>query len=263
MDEAPRSIFGRTVDELPDDDLARPDIPAQPIEHPRGERLRFRLQTASRAVSGSAGALAGAAVAAAGSICVVAAIYLMFAYGPAGLYVAIAVVGGFVAVSGFGILIAGIGRLASSRTPAAIIEIDREELRPGESVRMLVIQRAPADLESLTVSLACERSVLRMVTIREEWIDENDRRHPAVRVPRWDSSMLRSERVFREENLTVRSGHDFEREMTFRLPEDLEASASSKNQRFEWYFEVDAVARTAGSYTDRYAIVVRPRSYSA
>ena len=102
-----------------------------------------------------------------------------------------------------------------------------------------------------------------MVTISEEWIDNDNCRHPAVRVPRWDSSVHRSERIFREENILIRRGHDFERQVTYHVPDDVEASASSKNQRFEWYFEVDAVARTFGSHTDRFAIVVRPHSYRA
>ena len=106
MRDAPRSIFGRTVDELSDEKLARPDIPAPPIEHGRGERLRFRLKA-----------------------------------------------GDLVAVSNFDLLVGALRRLVSPRTAEAIVEVDRAELRPGDRLRVLVIQRAPAELESFTVSL--------------------------------------------------------------------------------------------------------------
>lgn len=213
---------------------------------PRGaEAGCFMTTGAGLAVSGSAGTFWG--------------LYrLLFTKQVSVIALAIGGVALVAALIGFGALVRGVYvMLASSRTPEPELRIDRNEVRPGDSVELLLTLPGPADLEELFLTLRCDRSVL--VTTVEPVTDQNlvpNYGKTTVRTSEWKSSVESIISILREEHVRVRRGERFERQLFFTMPDDAPRSVSEKDLRLEWTFEVEARPENWANAIDEFPIRV-------
>jgi hypothetical protein len=258
MEFGPKSIFGRTLEDPQQQDVvvaAAPLAPARSIPHDRGERLPHRLRRSSSRIVETGGRIVlGGLIAAIGTTISLWLAYLVWTRGLHEGLVIMLIGSGLLALFGFRRLGRGIYQLAATVTPEASLEIDVEELHPGDRVRIFVVQPGPADLEDLAVALMCETSVREIVDGNPSGLNQ-----PPRRVKHWET-LTTVNPVFREERVRIPRGKRYEKEVVFSVPADCECSAASDVRRYEWSFEIEGRPRLWPDFVDRYPIVVRPRT---
>src|SRR5438874_1311606 len=119
-----------------------------------------------------------------------------------------------VAGLGYKFLGHGIYVMLGSRTPLPTVEIDRGQLRPDEEFRLLLSQPGPCSLNKIEVDLAGKEKIC------EEKQNHNAKEDPGTYTV-WSDRNTILRILFEEENVRVRRGETFRREIKFRVPDDV------------------------------------------
>lgn len=226
---------------------------------PRGKHLAYRLE---RPISRRAEAMffltIGGVLAPLGTAGILWSAYRLlsgreFSWGPP----AVALISAFAALLGYGFGWSGVRTFLASRMPDPVLEIDRDELHPGDHVELHFTQPGPAQLEEIFVTLRCDKSVL--VTSVEKAADGEVLYRGAVKTQQWETSIVRVISILRETNVALERGERLERQLFFEVPEDVEVTVSTRKLRFEWQFEIEGRPADWPSYVDEFPIVVRRR----
>ena len=124
------------------------------------------------------------------------------------------------------VLLSQIHQVFASRSPETIVEIDPLELKPGESVRIHVIQPGPLRLQSIHANLSGEDTTISFSAYEKT---TNTKR---------TTKYIGPFRMIEIERYDIGGGEVLEREATFRVPPDIPASLESSGRTIRWTIEV-------------------------
>lgn len=124
------------------------------------------------------------------------------------------------------VLLSNIHQAIAMRSPETMIEIDPGELKPGEPLRIRVIQPGPLSLQSIHANLSGEDTTISYS--RNERVTHTKR----------NTKYLGPFRMIEVERYDIAGGEQLEREATFQIPPDIPASLESSDRTIRWKIEV-------------------------
>jgi len=190
--------------------------------HGPGDVLRYRLERAS-----SWGAQVGCALVIGALLLGLGSIFIYMEASAGERSLGTVVGGGFVLVGLSVFLLGGLHQLlARARTSETFFEMDTLRVARGEPARFSVVQRGPADFQSLRVKVLCQRTMTKWTTTAKgERRAEND-----VRV-------IHDHCALDLQDVLVPRGTVWHHEATLVVPKD-QPPSGGEDPSHEWQIEV-------------------------
>ena len=248
-------IFDNSLDEFraaTRANIAQHPLHAKPLPH--GQTLPFSLhRQLPRAAESIGYIMAGLAIAVVGSAGFIWTFAYVWSTGNFDEWLILGIMlAAIVAGLGYKFLGHGIYVMLGSRTPLPTVEIDRNQLRPDEAFRLLLIQPGPCSLNKIEVDLAGKEKIC------EEKQNHNAKEDPGTYTV-WSDRNTFLRILFEEENVRVRRGETFRREIKFRVPDDVMPTGGSEKHSSYWNVVVELDVHFGADCTHEFPVFMQQR----